>query len=182
MSKIPDFLVLEGGDYEKLQKLINKDVIKHPSYIYDDASERLIWVKEDKTYSFIKADNEAFVTLTGTEDAPVAIHALSDGVYYVVGYYKVKGVEGNLYTPTATMFAIGHDELGVVTAIHYGGTGVTVYEIGNEETNTSQMVTDDGLQKTIVNEIETQIQPATDQEIDDLVDRLFPDEDGNGGD
>lgn len=182
MSKIPEFYCLSGGDYEKLQKLINKDVIKNPSYVYDEASERLIWINEDKTYNFIKADNEAFVTITGTEASPVLIHTLNDGVYYVVGYYKVKGVEGNLYTPTATMFAIGRDQLGIVTAIHYGGTGVTVYEIGNETTNTSQMVTDDDLQETIVSEIETQIQPATDKEIDDLIDQLFPDNNGNGGD
>ena len=190
-----NFARIKDGNYEKFQALLDNNMIPWPCYVYDELAKKLIWVNKDKTWNYIGAEEQTFTILEGTSEVPVRIEELTDGMYIIKGAYRIKNtdVEYNAKSPIMALVEVSG---GVVNATIYTSNGSTIYKIEGDTTTIDKTVTEQtvvGVVQTQVQEqvpgiiqevapeiIESNITTATDEQIDEIIDNLFP-QDSEGG-
>lgn len=197
--KMPNFY-RTNGNYEKLQLEIDRGRVLPNSYVYDSSSKKLIFVNDDKTYNFIGGDADQMIaTLIGTPENPVQIATLFDGIYIVQGNYEIRNtdVEHIATAPIMVFVEADSENSNVVHATVYTSNGFTIYSIGADSTTIDRMITEEtvaeivsevigeqiteAVEDTLPEVLDDNIRPASDQEIDDMIDDLFPDVPTGGG-
>jgi hypothetical protein len=170
MSRLPQFGELKSGDYEKLTAALEKGTIQYPAYVYDESSQRLIHINEDKTFTPIKGEPTPYFTLTGEQSSPINVSELPNNMYIIDGYYTVDGVEGVLHSEAPILFLVG--SVGDAKKIScFSSSKMTSYTVTEQETIVETPVTNDNMEQAM----ESNMEPVPDKDIDDLIDSLFPD-------
>lgn len=189
-----NFARIKGGNYDKFQEALDNDKLPFPCYVYDELARKLIWINEDKTWNYI--DEQPYKSLVGTQENPVDIGSLNDGMYIIQGNYSIKNTDIDYVAKYPIMISV---EKGTEDSVHvsvYSGNGCMTYNITGETTTMDKLATETVVISTVNTAIEEQvpgiiedsvpsvisdnIRPATDNEIEDLIDSLFDHTNGGG--